>query len=92
MSGELTIWRVTLDLIDSQIISVPNGAEFLTAQVQLGALSAWFRCDPGKASSNRVIWICGTGHHAPDPDESRYLATVQMAGGTLVWHIFEATK
>lgn len=85
------IWKWTLPIADRQSLMLPLGAKFLTAQMQGGMPQLWALCDDTQTEkSSRVIAIYGTGHPLPDaPGE--YIGTVQMVGGSLVWHIFEVT-
>jgi hypothetical protein len=81
-----TIWKTVLDATEEQRITVPSGAEFLTAREQRGHVCVWFRCDPEQPAEERTILIRGTGH--PDAD-GRYIGSAQIAGGSLVFHVFE---
>lgn len=80
-----TIWKFPLDLEDSQIIDIPIGAKFLTAQVQ-GCICIWAVVDPGKVSERRRILIRGTGHPFTGSEE-RYIGTVMDRA--FVWHVFD---
>lgn len=78
-----------LEITDEQNLMMPEGAEILTAQIAGGAsLCLWALVNPDAPKQRRVIEILGTGNPAPDV-ERRYISTVQMAGGALIWHIFE---
>jgi hypothetical protein len=55
---------------------------------QQGRLVLWARVDPDALTMTRTILIRATGEPF-DGSESRYVGTVQMAGG-LVWHVFES--
>lgn len=85
----MTICKYQLSITDEQDIMVPEGAELLTAQLQGGALCLWALVNPAAPKQRRIIEIIGTGNPAPAA-ERKYIATVQMAGGSLVWHVFEA--
>ncbi len=84
-----TIWKFPLEIIGEQHLNLPEGAEILTAQMQGGTLCLWALVSPGSPKQQRTIEIFGTGHPMSDA-ERRYIGTAQMAGGSLVWHIFEA--
>jgi hypothetical protein len=82
-----TIWKATLDLRGVQDVTVPEGAEILTAREQHGQVCIWFKCDPFAAKVARRIALVGTGH--PAPPDGRYLGSAHLDGGHLVLHVFE---
>jgi len=85
----MTIWKYPLVITDTQNVMMPEGADILTAQIQHGSgLCVWALVNPDAPQQRREIEILGTGNPAPDA-KRRYIATVQMLGGNLVWHIFE---
>lgn len=83
------IWKQALKLTGVQKISVPDGAEILCAREQFEEICVWFRCDPGRAQSERWIAIIGTGHDAPSAIDGRYIGTASLKGGSLIFHVFE---
>lgn len=84
-----TIWKYQLNITDTQNVMMPEGAEILTAQIQNGCgLCLWALVNPEAPKQRREIEILGTGNPAPNANR-RYISTVQMQGGNLVWHIFE---
>lgn len=85
-----TIWKATLQPADIQELMVPAGAEFLTAREQFEHICVWYRCDPSKPLEPRKLAIVGTGNPAPD-DDGRYLGSVSLQGGRLIFHVFEQT-
>lgn len=87
-----TIFKYTLETHDEQDVTLPVGSEILTVKEQYGDICLWALVDPGEAKKeDRRIRILGTGHSFEDDFErTRYLGTVLMSGGSLVWHIFEA--
>jgi len=82
-----TIWKYELQITDYQTIHMPELAEILCVQVQLGRPHLWVLVHSGKKKEPRKIAIHGTGHDIP-PGE-RYIGTVQTNQGSLVWHVFE---
>jgi hypothetical protein len=84
-----TIWKAALAVADQQEIEVPQGAKFIFAREQHDVLAVWFRCDPDAPRETRKIAIVGTGHTAPDEDRSRYIGSGVLAGGRLIFHVFE---
>ena len=84
----MKIWKWTLEVTDTQAITVPVGAKFLDVQMQGGQCCIWALCDPDAEREQRRIAIYGTGNPMPD-SHGEYIATFQMAGGALVFHAFE---
>ena len=82
-----TIWKFPLDVLDEQIISMPRHAEILSVACQNDALVMWAKVDPENSLRQHKIHIRGTGHPL-DEEEGRFIGTVLMAGGSLVWHVF----
>ena len=83
-----TIWKYPLEITDRQNVLMPEGAEILSAQMQRDTLCLWALVNPDAPEQRREIEVLGTGNHATE-SKRRYIATVQMCGGSLVWHIFE---
>lgn len=88
----MRILKWTLEIIDRQTLMLPMGAHLLTVQAQgeSDAARLWALCDETTETEPRVIAIYGTGN----PISSKpgdYIATFQMYGGQLVWHVFELT-
>ena len=85
----VSIWKFALQTIDKQKIKMPVGAELLTVQVQNGEPCLWARVDTEEPIEPRQIAIHGTGHELPDSTR-KYIGTYQMAGDTLIFHVFES--
>lgn len=87
-----TIWKFTVPITDSPALEVPEGAEFLTAQVDpewSRRLNVWALLEPSRPSTLRELQIYGTGFAMPD-DPGRYIATAVDAKYGGVWHLFES--
>lgn len=66
---------------------MPQSAEILTAQMQGDQLCLWALVDPDAKMEKRIILVFGTGHTIDTV--GRYIATFQMGGGALIFHVFE---
>ena len=85
----MRIWKYPIVVADRVAITMPPGAQFLTAQVQHGTLCLWALVDDTKPDSEtRTIAIYGTGNPIPD-SPGKYISTFQLFGGDLVFHAFE---
>jgi len=74
--------------------TLPRGAKILTVQEQLGILCLWALVDVGESMvESRSMRMAGTGHSIDDYGvDYRYINTIQLAGGSLVFHFFEVMK
>lgn len=90
---ELKIWKYTLPVSDHPVVSMPKGARVLSVDVQHGDVQVWVLVDPEAPTELRKFRMAGTGHSLEKEIESlRFIGTVQMMGGNLIWHIFENNK
>lgn len=80
------IWKYPLQVVDQQMIRMPEGAEILSVHLQDGVPCLWVAVDPTLASEERTIWIVGTGNPADDVANQKFIGTVVM--DFLVWHVF----
>ena len=87
------IWKFSLQITDRQTVTMPVGANILSVQDQAGGLQLWAIVNPDAEREQRVIEIVGTGNPMADVDKEDlarfHIATVQVRGGALVWHVFE---
>ena len=83
------IWKSILDPQAQQAIMLPEGAEMLYAREQNEQICVWYRCDPAAPKVARFMAIVGTGHTAPD---GKYIGSVSLHGGQLIFHVFEVEK
>ena len=82
-----TIWKVILEIVDTQKIEVPQGSKVLSVGMQHGKLAMWFLTDPESTVCMSPVRIYGTGH-SDDDDPGTYYGSVQLNGGNLVFHVF----
>ena len=87
-----TIWKFKMTGV-STVIEMPLGARVLTAQVQHGDVVLWasFQVEYAGKKRTRTFVARPTGSEFSVGNEA-YIATVQAAGGDLVWHIFEVIR
>lgn len=89
--SDTAVWKFTLPIEDTAVIDMPTGAEVLSVAAQHGDLQLWARVSTHARPEPRTFHVRGTGHPLLDAATGRFIGTVQMRNGTLVWHIFEAT-
>lgn len=87
------VWKYVL-APDANDIQVPAGARFLYATEQLNDVVAYALVEPDQpVRETRRLWVVGTGSDAGDlPDgELRPLGVARLAGGLLMFHVFEVS-
>jgi hypothetical protein len=85
----MTIWKFPLTTTDEQVVQMPRNAVILSAQVQGQDICLWAMVNPESPKEGRHIRIVGTGHPFPEGRYCKFIGTVQLEGGSLVFHVFE---
>lgn len=81
------------DLNDRLDVEWPALAEPLSVAEQYpGQVAIWYRCGTDQPMMPRTIFVVGTGHPAPDDEDIKFVGTVLLARGQLVFHIFVAEQ
>tara|TARA_R110000803_G_scaffold20201_16_gene52282 strand:- start:539 stop:799 length:261 start_codon:yes stop_codon:yes gene_type:complete len=83
----MKIYKYEFEVVDELTIAMPRGARVLSVDVQRGAPCMWALVDPDELPLNRKFAVYGTGH--PMDQVGEFVGTFQMAGGLLVFHLFE---
>jgi hypothetical protein len=84
-----TIWKFTIPFGDTADVEMPMDAKILTAQMQHGHLRIWAMVDPRRDTVLRRINIAGTGHDLSSRLMGEYIASFQLEGGMLIFHVFD---
>jgi len=89
----MQIWKYSLNLTEGaqRDFEMPEGASFLHAHRQNGAVALWFMVDPQAEKETRSFALIGTGHNVPDELAPYYLGTTHFEDLGLVLHVFETT-
>lgn len=66
-----------------------HGAEVIHVGEQHGQLCIWALIDESAPRQHRSFRIAGTGHDVDCTTWNKYLGTVHLAGGALIFHVFE---
>lgn len=82
------IFKYALAIEDLQTVEMPEGADILSVQNQDRDVCIWALCDPRAPKEARTFRIFGTGHPVCD-NPGRFIGTVQILNGALMWHVFE---
>lgn len=84
-----TVWKYSLEATDKQFITMPRGAQVLSVAEQYDDMSLWALVDTNEVPDDAVlIVIHGTGHPADDVEGLRFIGTVILRGGSLVFHVW----
>ncbi len=83
-----TIHKYPLVIADEQRLRLPTGATPLSAQAQGVKLCLWAEVETGNLNCDWDILIFGTGHQMPNRYDFRYISTVQLLDGQVVYHIY----
>ncbi|MCF7550983.1 hypothetical protein [Pseudonocardia sp. WMMC193] len=87
------IWRFTAPLETETRLRMPVGAEILDVVAARGgttALEVWAIVDVDAVEELRTLLVYGTGSHLPEQvTAAEHLATLSMAGGRYIFHVFE---
>lgn len=85
----ITVHKYPVQMQAEFTVELPRGAEFLSVHEQNGEPQMWFRVDTSRELAKQVFSIVGTGHPiAPELSSLPHLGTFQVAGGSLVFHLF----
>ena len=83
-----TIWKFKLEITDTQVVSMPDGAVVLSVGLDpFGDLCLWAVVDPSRPKKPESFTIFGTGNPAPNTlDRRGFIGTVVMK--SFVWHVY----
>lgn len=84
-----TIYKFPVSPEDALEVALPEGAKFLhVAEQRPEEVAMWFEVDTDKPAKLRSFTIYGTGHSMSKENQT-YLGTFILAGGDLVFHLYE---
>ena len=82
------IWKYEIPIESWFTLEMPMGAKIHTFQTQGDEAHIWAIVEPGREIVKRCFVILATGQEFIE-SPGKYLGTVQVYGGQLVWHLFE---
>ncbi len=85
----ITIHKYEIIIRNELTIAMPAGARILSVQVQHDMPQVWAMVDSTAPHRRRQFSIRGTGHPADGVTPALFIGTVQMAAGSLVFHVFD---
>lgn len=83
----MTVWKFVIADPDTPV-TMPVGAEILHVAAQHAVVCVWALVDPKAPHEERRLVVAGTGHPIP-AERGRFLGTVLLHGGALVFHIWD---
>ncbi len=89
---EETIFKYECECNDYFTLELPMGAEIISGQAVLDRFCLWAIVNPDNKTKSRRFRMAGTGHPLGPlykSHEYKFISTIQLAGGTLVFHLFE---
>lgn len=84
-----TVWKYEIPGTDRFTLELPKGARLLSIQPQGNQVCLWALVDPAQPKEARLFRLAGTGHPIEELDRLTFVATFQIHGGALVFHVFE---
>jgi hypothetical protein len=81
-----TIYKYLLEITDEQTVSMPMGAQVLSAQMQGIQLCIWALVEVGNVNCDRRVKIFGTGNTVKLDGNWKFVDSVQER--IFVWHVF----
>lgn len=90
MTSTYRIFKYPVRIRDKFEVELPQSAEILDVQLQFGEPMMWALVDPQEQKVTRRFRVIGTGHPIESDDLHRlhYVGTFQVAGGDMVFHLF----
>lgn len=91
----MRVYKYPVPIVDVFALDLPRGAQILSFHTQDEQPTIWALVDdtlPDQDVERRQFELVGTGHPLPTPPDEfslTFIGTVLMAGGALVWHLFE---
>ena len=87
MSAIKQVWK--FEVSPATRIQIPEDAQVLSAKFQNGRICIWVLVDPDAPIVKREFEVYGTGHPIQDADDLRFIDTVLVDNGQLIYHVFE---
>ena len=90
-----TIWKYDLPIGDLVEIEMPQMAEIIHVGIQAGfdsvskTVQLWAEVETEYSMRKRTFVVYGTGHELHDDKRLKHIGSFIMAGGGLVFHVYE---
>ena len=84
-----TIWKFDVPIGDEISVKMPKGAKLLSVQAQHDMPCVWALVDSSDKIGTRKFAWRGTGHLSAALTREMYVGTIQLHGGSLIFHLFD---
>ena len=81
------VWKFPLDVGENKL-EMPRNPKFLHLGEQHGTIMVWALVATNQPVAIVQVDVIATGHVAPSENEGMHIGTIQMKGGTYVYHVF----
>lgn len=88
----MKIFKYPLLITDEQTIMMPENALIISVATQYGEVCVWALVSPEMPRKPVVVRVIGTGHEMPSMRGMKFVGSIMMHEGSLVWHIFADEK
>lgn len=83
------IFKYILEPVDVQRLDIPTGSKLLSVTEQYGKIVLYALVDDAQGGLDSFeIFVKGTGRPADDIDNCKFLGTVKLYEGELMFHVF----
>lgn len=87
--GRRSIYKYTIDEVGTQTLTLPAGSKILSVINQRDVIRIYAMVDPRTERTEKYsIEIYGTGHTIRHDDTYKFLGTVVLYDGEIVFHVF----
>jgi hypothetical protein len=84
-----TIYKYPLDVTDQQGLKLPWNSKILSVAEQNNQIVLYALVNTSEERIEQwLIFMRGTGHDAEDMENTRFLGTVKLRNGSLMFHVF----
>ncbi len=83
------IYRYPLKVVDEQMVALTENAEPLSVEETDNTITLFALCDPARPVRHKKLWLLPTGSgHLDNGADRKYLGTIKLHDGLLVYHAF----
>lgn len=84
------VFKYPVKIGDRFSLELPRSARVLSVAEQNQSVNLWALVDPDESTETRNFVMAGTGHPINLPEQKlKFINTILMMGGSLVFHFFE---
>jgi len=85
----MKIFKYTLEVLEVQRLDIPKGSKLLSVEEQYGNIVLYALVDDTQGGLDSFeIFVKRTGYPADDIENYKFLGTVKLSEGKLMFHVF----